>query len=208
MTRNEAVSLIESRLGNRSGLSTRIISEMILRQSTEWERNAVLPWFLLKPLSLVVNSTQSVQVPSDFIREYEEGEIWISKVGEDLRFRLCKDLYARLMWRSIENDKTGQPDSYALVGNTFYLFPKPQDLYIINGFYYAADQPLTGDIENNWLKYAPDFCIADVGLLIARHLRDENGVRFFSDDLERARKRLFVDDEARKNAAICSFMGG
>jgi len=185
---------------------------MQIRQSTMWERRADLPWFLLKASSSLatVAGTRAVALPSDFIREYEEGELWLTD-SDGYSNTVVKDLYARLRSRFTPDggeQDSGKPDSYAIVGSSFYLFPLPDAVYPLDMFYYASAAPLTADIENVWTLYAADFVAADVGLLVARHLRDESGVRFFSDDLSMAEKRMFVDNEARKHAAFRAYMGG
>ena len=212
MTRNEAASIIEARLGNRSGLTSRIYTEMQLRQGTEWERSAVLPWFLLKESSglVTVASTRTVALPSDFLREYDEGQIWLTDT-DGYKNQLVKDTHDRLTNRfSPDGGETdsNQPDSYAIVGTNLYLFPLADAAYSLSMFYYAAATALTTDIENLWLQYAADYVIADVGLLVARHLRDSSAVELFEGDLKMAKSRLMIDNVARSQTAMAAYMGG
>lgn len=210
MTRTEAVAVIARRLGNKAGVDTQIIDELKLAQ-TMLEHGPELPWFLLKASSglVTVANTQTVAVPSDFLREYDEtgGLRVLDPTDSNKPKQLEKEDYQTLR-NSTWLEETGLPTHYALVGRSWYLFPKPDAVYSLEELYYGQDNLLTTDIENDWLKEAPDLLIASAGLPIAMFLRDKDAVSLFSDMLKISYDRLQQENTARSVAAMAQFMGG
>jgi len=209
MYRSEAINLISSRLGQRSGLDNQIKTEMLLAQ-TELERSPWLPWFLLAEDTnlTTVAEQRTVDVPSDFLMEYEDIPIYLTDTdGEE--YQLTKDDYDALASDTYIED-SGRPTHYDLVGAKWYFFPEPDAAYSLRVFYYAAAQTLDQeeDLENAWLAYAPDLLIAKTGLAMARFLRDNAAIQLFAADLQKAEQRILQLDTARKEAARAVFMGG
>ena len=212
MTRGEAITIIQNRLGQRTGLSTQIAAELQLKQ-VELEHAEVLPWFLLKTSTglVTVAGTQTVTPPTDFLRESGDsnstGSIWLTTTDGSVE-QLIKDYYDVLKgstWLAA----TGQPTHYALMGSLFYLFPKADLAYALTQFYYGADTVLSTDGTTNlWLANAPDLLIAETGVVVAKFLRDQAAIQLFADDLNRARNRMRVENIAREQAAMSLVMGG
>lgn len=208
VTRDEAVTIIKGRLGRPSDttIDTLIINEMKLAQ-TQAERDKVLPWFLLTEISdasATINE-QRLKVPTDFLREFGEGALWHFDDSADPTWTdLTKEEFDYLRQRY--STASGAPVSYALVGSYFRLFPTPDQAYTMKMLYYAQDEVLSTDIENQWLKEAPGILISRTGGVIARYLNHPSIVAF-SADLLTAQNELVVQETARDEANRSRAMG-
>lgn len=207
MLRSAAVSVIANRLGQRTDLDSQIIAEMQLAQ-VRLEHKPELPWFLLKASSALATTATSreVTLPTDFLREDEDGTIWLTTTAGTL-VKLVKDDYDKLL-DSTWLDEEGQPSHFALKGGKWYMFPEPQLVYALSTFYYGKATVLSTDIENSWLANAPELLIAETGLRVARFLRDPEYVSLFQSDITEATRDLITENEARKQAAREAYMGG
>lgn len=212
MIRNEAVQIVQNRLGQRSGLEGPIAAELQLKQ-LELEHSPILPWFLVKEKSdlVTVAAQRTLAVPTDFLREHADsnslGSLWLTtKDGNEVQLR--KGYYDVLRGDSWLDDN-GQPSDYALVGGSFYFFPCPDDAYPLRLFYYAKDDLLTDqDDTNKWLENAPDLLIAAAGVAIAKFLRDQAAIQLYMQDLAEARQRLITENIARAEASGLYSLGG
>jgi len=213
MTRDEAVALLKTRLKRTAdtAIDAVIVAEMQFAQYTILEGGITLPWFLLSEhlrAVTVVNEQRLVlpdtswQTPGrTFLREYEEGALWVYQ-GEDEPdlpwLELKKDDYD-----SLQNayPGTGLPRYYTVDDGYFYLFPTPDAEYQMRIRAYMREQPLSTNIENKWLKYAADWLIAETGALVAAHyLRDERTAQQMLAQSQLASKRVFLSNEARAHA--------
>lgn len=210
MLRDIAVALLADRM-NRTDLTTRIINEMQFAQ-TQLENDVFLPWFLLT--DVVSKSTvaldERLALPTDYLREPDEDEsnVWLtdSTTSPPTRNDLAKNTYGILVTK-YKNSKYAQPLEYAVVNNYMRLRPIPDKIYTIQFLYYAADALLTTNIENGWLREAPDLLIAQTGMQITKYPRDDVRYKMFSDDYKTARTALMVVDTARREANVDRFMG-
>lgn len=207
MTREGAVTLLMSRLGNRTGLEAKIRSEILLAQ-TKLEGMPVLPWFLVVDTGSVntVASTRSAALPTDFLRMWEETFLYLTASSgtrtriplEDYGFVTDQDNYV--------NEAT--PEMAAVVGLSLHFSPKPDAIYNVAFAYYAKAAVLSTDISNAWLDYAPDLLIAETGIQVARFLRDALAVQMFRDEKAEAMARLAQENTARREAGMIREMGG
>ncbi|HSW65363.1 MAG TPA: hypothetical protein VLH56_18950 [Dissulfurispiraceae bacterium] len=208
MLPSQAITIIQDRLGNRTGLATRIINEMQLVQRTELESGEVLPWFLLRSVALnLAPFGASCAVPDGFIREHDEGGIFgTSTDGQP--FRMEKADYATLVQQEWES--SGQPKAYALVGETIYVFPSPDLNYSLRLVaYYQDTLPTAVDTtETLWMAHAPDAMIAAAGRRLCRYLRDKEMLMIFDVDLKEALRRIIISNTAREQTAFEQIMGG
>jgi hypothetical protein len=167
MLRDTAVSIIAQRLGQRTDLTAAIIVEMQLQQDTALERNGKFtPWFLLSEWSSAntVANEERVPLPTDFLMEADEYpfQIYLDPTWTNL-VKTGYD-YARKTY-----PEPGQSKLYAMGDGYFYLFPNPDQIYPIRMKYYKKGLDITAsNIENAWLKYAPDLVIAQTGEVMAR----------------------------------------
>ncbi len=208
MTRDEAVSLLEDRLGNRgTTFDTLIVTEMKAAQ-TRLEMLPQLPWFLLyHDTGLVtVAGTKTVALPSAFLMEDEYSQLFIiDSLGNYTR--VVKKSYDTL--RGSGHFTTNDlPKFFALQKTTLYLWPTPDAVLSLDWFYFAQDTTLGSNVENEWLKYVPELLVAAAGLRVARYMRSAELIQLFDVDYKSALAEMLIQDEARRQSALDAYMGG
>jgi hypothetical protein len=202
MQRDDAVAQIALQLGNRTDLNSAIITTMQLVIETELESNGVLtPWFLLTEDSSTVLplNERRVEIPTDFLLEAEDWGLGIENEDGEILW-LKKDDYDILVERYL--NIVGRPQRYALVGKYYYCFPyNPDSAHVLRMRYYAkAPSVVTGNIENAWLKYAPDAVIAYTGFYLAdRVLQNSELAAKFNAAKQAALVRLVTHEESRNH---------
>jgi hypothetical protein len=210
MLRDDAIALLADRL-NRTDLTTRAINEMQMAQ-IQLESLEFLPWFLLTEMATAATIAfeERLALPSDFLREAEEDEATLWTVDNTTtpptKSFLSKSTYALLV-EKYKNSTYQKPLEYALVGQYFRLRPIPDVIYTVQFLYYAQAALLTTNIENLWLKYAPDLVIANTGMLMSRYPNDTVRYAMFAADYKIALDGLKKLDVARREANLERTMG-
>jgi len=202
MLRNTAVRLLAQRLNNRTDLDEAIIQEMQLAQEMRMEQGGrFTPWFMVTEYATKLTDPQEnrIPVPDDFVIELEEEPVWVlatdgvwkplTKKGEGALQQYFGETLQLL------------PTHYALEGDHFTLFPVPDQAYQVRFRYGARQAPLTTNIENSWLKFAPDLMIGEVGEAVAMHvMQNDKLAAGFTKTKNEAWERLFIMNEARIHA--------
>jgi len=209
MDLQSAQALIKGRLGNLSStvLDAHIVSEMNAAQE-KLEAGDFKPWFLLSERSTAISiaSEERLPVPTDFILEWEEGCLsWKEQTATKYTL-LVKEDYDFLVGRY---SVAGSPKGYALANDNFLIVPTPIAVYDWRMRYYAkqAKNLLPAD-ENNWLKEASDWLIAETGLILANnYVRDKVAAQGFLAMRTEAKARLRDHDVARLEANRERMMG-
>lgn len=210
MLRDDAIALLADRL-NRTDLTTRAIAEMQMAQ-VQLEGLEFLPWFLLTEVASSVTTAfeERIALPSDFLQEPDEDEaaLWIvdNTTTPPTKTFLPKSTYSLLVDK-YKDSTYNQPLEYALVGQYFRLRPIPDTVYTVQFLYYASAAPLTTNIENVWLKYAPDLMVALTGMLMSRYPNDTTRYAMFAADYKIALDALTKLDIARREANLERTMG-
>lgn len=211
MYRDTLIAQLQYRLGNRTGLEAKMIAEMDFVQQTLCEgTGAFTPWFLETEIASVSTQVdeERVQLPEDFLGEIEDQALWLyDATNEDAPYtELHKSSYDRLILR---HQIAGIPSEYAMAGDYFLLRPIPDDIYTIRMRYYAQDVlPSTGNIENKWLKEAPDLILAELGTIIAgEYIRNPQLAAEYAQKATIARDRLYKRHERRMHANRTYGMG-
>ena len=212
MLRGAAVSLLEGRLGNRTNITATIILEMIQAQETVCEMNGLFtPWFLETKTRATLGSTtvdvEELALPADWLGEIEEQSIWIYDASNtDTPYtELRKGSYDVALQRF---PTAAIPQRYTLNNDQLLFSPTPDAVYDIRARYFAKAPSLSTNIENNWLKYASDWLIAETGLIIARdHIQNDVMAQRFIQAAQRGRDRVFVANEARQHVGRVYGMG-
>lgn len=199
MLRDKAISIIARRLGNRTDLDADILDEMQLVQES-LEHGDKLPFFLLSEMASTSTTAdeERVVLPGDFLKEYEEGALWYYDAS-------AAEQWTPLTRAAMEELKgaelgTGEPQYYALADNYIRLAPIPDAVYSLKMLYYAEDTVLDTDIENNWLKYAPEWIIAETGARVATYIQNDKLVQRFMQDILTSSDRFWRYAEARKHS--------
>lgn len=209
MTRDEAVAEIQVQLAFRTTLSTTIISHLQQAQR-DLELAPTLPWFLVSEDSYkdTASGEQRVPIPLDFLDETDEAvlryvptAVSATTPEVDLIKDNFDDLRKAYMDASTGTIQTGPPQAYALLGNYFRIFPTPDDTYRLRMIYYAEDDTLETNVENNWLKYAPLLIMGKTGKKIAMGpLRDQVAYGIF-DSWEKEGKGLLLTRDATRDVS-------
>lgn len=211
MIRSAAVSRIQRLLGFRSDKATEIIDDLQTAQ-IELEAEGELPWFLLvEEVSIAVTSgDRTVAVPTGFIRQHEEGGLFLfdSTADEDEQWTQLEKATPETL-RLAYQSGTGAPAAYTLVGSEFQIYPIPDDDYTLKlTKYYAKDDVLDTDIENEWLGKAHKLIIGVAGQKIAESLRDAGALQTFSSMEAEGRMELNTFQTAREEHGQVRQMGG
>ena len=207
MTRLQAVTVIQNRLGQRTAtdLATQIVGELQLAQA-DLENEATLPWFLIKVVT-EAEVTSPIAVETDFIRELQEIS-GLAIVVSGVRTPLERNDYDYL---SVQTSlgTAAKPKFYSLIGTNYYFFASPDASYSVNKIYYAREPVLSADgTENKWLIYTPSLMISIAGERVARWLRDPEAVALFAQDIQVYRKQLIDADAAHRSSALTAVMAG
>lgn len=217
MTPAEAISRIKGHLGNWTGLD---ITDWIVNEMNsavrKLEKEAELPWFLFvdtevdgSNLSTSAN-TETVALPSDFLREDDEAEItplFVENTAEDDPWLPMYKQY----WSNMKESHTGtgRPRYYDVKGSNIYLRKIPDATYTLRLLYYKKDSTITsGGSETLWLANAPDLIIAEAGYVVARnYLKDIEAAKTFNDERAEARRSLRDEIIMRREAGRLHEMG-
>lgn len=205
MLRDAAVNLLMNRLGQRKqdALKDQIIGEMVYVQENLLEGNATQFWFTLSDvvtLNTVANDDK-ITLPTDFIQEWEDGNLYLQNAdgSESEVIRADWDL----LKAETELTGTGSPRFYDLAGDYMLLKKTPDAVYSIELRYHQRQTTLAGifgdaaNIENNWLKHASDWLIAEVGIIIAgQYLQSDKIVSMFGQQSQVALDRLIKKNTA------------
>lgn len=198
MIRDTLVALIASRLNNRTDLDDIIIAEMQLAQEFRMEQNGVFqPWFMVTEKSYEITDVNEprVPVPEDFVMEVEEQGFWYFSGAESKWKKLTKVADEVGETKQLP---AGPPKEYSLVGDHFTFYPTPDAVYSLRFRYAAKQLALSTNIENNWLKYAADLMIAEVGEAVAsQHMQNEKLAALFRGGKKEAWTRLAIMHESR-----------
>lgn len=209
MTRDEVVAIIKARLlrADDTTLDAKIITEMKFVQEQLLENAIILPWFLISEFETISTTAneERLPIPPGFLREHEECSLWIYNTSAVRWDPLTRDDYDFL---SNKFPTAGTPSNYALDGAYFRLKPTPNDIFTIRTRFYLRDTTLSSNIQNNWLLYASDLLVAEVGKLMSiNYLKDVELGKVFIADITRAQNRLGIVDEARKHTNRDYMMG-
>ena len=206
MLRDDLISLLGWRLGDRDDMRERAIAEMQYAQEYQLEANIWLPWFLeVDAAGLTATAdAQYMDLPVDFLREIEGHFPEIVSDGQTIRL-VKADKTTAAIWET----GTGTPTYYSLVGTRMMFFPTPDQNYSVAWRYYGKSTPIhsTND-PTPWLVHAGDLVLALVGQAIAgKHIRDVKVAGEFANDAVFAWARLDGANMERREVNLERAMG-
>jgi len=183
MTRDEAVSIIQTQLAFRSDKAAEIIVAL-KGQQERMEHALELPFFLRSEVS-DINTTvdeERLEVPSDFLREWDEDALWYfnSAAADASKWTRVVKEELELLRRNDDFAGEGPPEAYALDHKYFRIFPTPDLAYPMKMIYYGQEAVLDTDIENGWLEHVPYLMIGKAGRQIASALHDKEALAQFA----------------------------
>jgi hypothetical protein len=218
MLRSEAVAEVQMGLGFTTAKTTEIILALKNAQ-VNLELRPFLPWFLksVETDIATVANTSTVAVPTGFIREFE-GDAFYRYVAADDATDEDEDISIYPGWKPLakgldedfhkDYPGTGVPKAYSVDATNFRLYPTPDAVYALKIIYYKQAAILATDVENDWLKYAPDLLIGEAGQRLAAGLRDAGAKNYFLELAAKGSAQLQQGGEAREHANQRYVMGG
>lgn len=208
MLRDEGVALIKQHLTFKTTLDAAIVTQMQLAQTT-LERARTKPWFLEfhnTSLATVAN-TRSIALPTGFIVEKEEDTMLLTD-ADGVLHEVNKEELSVLKHQFLNTD-ADVPEFYALVGSTIEFYPLPAAAYALDWTYYKADDVLTTNIENAWLREVPLLLLGSAGQMIAAGpVRDNPGAAIFSAWIQLGKDILSTHNTDREVRGRVLQMGG
>jgi len=210
MNLSEAVSNIARKLGNRTDLDTAIAAEISLAQK-ELEAARSLPWFLLGEEQYldIAADTDRVTLPTGFLREYEEGALWIEDASEGTFTKLTKVHFDELRRVVSTEEDDEAPAYYSLAGQYFHLAPPPATSTRLRIICYTAADALAEDEDTNaWLTYNPELLLAKAGMRMAQYLQNTGAYSMFQSQYVEAAMAQEKENVARKMENVEATMGG
>jgi hypothetical protein len=196
MLRNDLVIELREELGYIDDTKDAQIIRKLKRAQTNAELLPSLPWFLITEYACTntVVDEERIEIPADFLREYEEGSLWIELNGK------WKEVFkSDLQDLSTFNWTITQDRYYSLNGKYFRMFPTPDAIYPIRMLYYAAEPILDTNIENQWTKYVPDLLFYWAGIYMARAKHDKIILQEMTAGRNETLDLLNIHNEARKH---------
>ena len=206
MLRDDLISLLGWRLGDRDDMRERAIAEMQYAQEYQLEANIWLPWFLeVDSVGLAATAgVQYMDLPVDFLREIEGHFPAVITGGQTIRL-IKADKTTAGIWEP----GTGIPKYYSITGDRMNFFPTPDQNYSIEWRYYGKSTPIHSTNEPTpWLVHAGDLVLALVGQAIAgKHVRDTKIAGEFANDAVLAWARLDGANLERREVNLERAMG-
>jgi hypothetical protein len=212
MNFGEAVANVAKKLGNRVDLDDSIEDEMKLAQA-ELEAARSLPWFLLSEelyTTLAAGATSGT-VPSDFLREHEDGALWLedTTATPSTYTKLVKVSLDDLRTVEATGDSDESPAYYSLVGGNFYVAPPAATDKRLRILCYRRADTLTVDADTNvWLDNTPEVLISKTGMRMAQYLRSTELYAMFQSQYMEAMQAMEHSTVARGMENFEASMGG
>lgn len=208
MTNAEAITLMMSRLGERTAVSlrSRVVTELN-EKIKELERADIIPWFLETRLDLVTIANQNyIDIPSssNFLREVEDGRFRMQN-SEGKWFKLAKRTLQEIE-DGYENCDAAFPKLYSLNGKRFYFGYTPDAVYNIRVQAYVRSGAVADNgnpVTNDWLLEYFNFTTLSTLDVVARlHVQSNEVLTRLEQPLRVATDRFWRDVEARENANL------
>lgn len=204
MTKAEAISLIQNRLGQRLAVDSLIEQELGAAQVLEESREQ-LPWFLAARVAGSAGAGTNA-LPSGFLAEVvDDPFVWL--VTSEGTTPLVK----KAMWEVERVTGTGTPLYYVLEPTGYTLFPQPEGAISVELSFMRADTPmasLSSGATNLWLTHAPLVLVNSAGLRVASHLRSLETAQLFQANLQEAMVAMWRKHYAMGQGGRGVAMGG
>lgn len=203
MQRSEAITTIKRGLGYRPTQDASIIAALKEAQR-QLELGHTLPNFLLEydaTVSVTANNP-TIALPTGFIRFSDEYQFYYVNT-DGARVFLPRKNYTEAYQAYVAS---GEEDGNVIAQVYDYpqvvvqrsktaalVIPTPRTSFNMFLTYYKADDVLETEIENKWLKNAPDVLIGMAGMTVAGDVRDKDALANFSRRANLGGKSLMGD---------------
>lgn len=210
MLRSAAVTRIARGLGFRTGLDTIIVDALQEAQRNLEGGDKTLPLFLLQEDATMTLSAgnHSIALPTGFLGIKDDERPHFVGTSSDTPIFLTPKTYMNAVVGQIRTtDVERAPSIYVLRTGTIDFITTADTDYTFTWSYYKADDVLTTDIENGWLRESPDWLMGQAGLILAMDMRDKSSIELFSGMLQRGRSMTFAGIVAREDTESPRAMG-
>jgi hypothetical protein len=207
MLRNAAVDLLTFRLGSRDDLRDLIIAEMDLVISTELDRmGTYYLWQLTANYNLGTLATgdYTLDLSAAGVLGFDENSFLRAQAGSvDAPFMNLH--FQDFLQEPLVSD-TGTPEAWSWKTTDIMSFNcRASEPFTIFGNVYLTSASIAGtyadgtnNIENLWLKYAPDVVIGAVGERMGQNLMANEITARFNAHKVQALARCYNEDIARR----------
>lgn len=219
MTGAEAVALLAGRLGQRTGLTAMIVSELNAAQETRLEKAGFLPWFLEKDKQdlATVPVQEYVDLPSDFLGFDEElSALYYNDASGsvDPWVPIARDMYVNFKERNrnpglMVSSAVVVPENFDILGTRLYLRPIPMTVLTLRMIYMQKQAAVANDTTTNlWLTHAHDWLLGEAGVMLAGFQTQNPDLGgLFATMAAAGKTRVQNETTARREAARMAAMG-
>lgn len=210
MTRTQAIARIARGLGFRQSLDPTIVIDVLKEAQRDLESGKSLPRFLVREdqTLTLVSGTHSVALPADFIRLDDEVLPYFTPANSDIpRFLKSVSFVDGVVSQFSQATTVEAPSIFVVRADTLDFITTADVSYTLTWNYFAKAEVLDTDVENLWLKFAPDWLIAEAGKRLARDFRDAEALNSFSAMLQEARAAVFGETLAQETSGGSIQMG-
>jgi len=208
-TLTSLISAIAFRLGNRKGFDQKILFELQFAQQRLEEDPTIQFWFLSETTELELKANEPfVDLPSDFLREYDTFEPYYIEGGETTFLkRLMLDEALRLF-----ADAVGPPQAYVLGDDDrLQIFPTPDQDRTIT-YKYVQEQPeltLEPLVDTNvWTQNASQLLMNKAGIALTQGTQNKNALANFTNDFQTSWAELIARAVEREESNMDQQRGG
>ena len=195
MMRSEAIQIIKRGLGFRQTQDAAIIAALKQAQR-DAELGQTLPnWLLTFGEPMVTAANQRIAtLPPGFIRFHEEYPMYyVNADGAQVSLVRRNSMEALDAYGEHQSDSR-YPQVFVLLNKTQVAYvPTPQAALTVYVHYYKAAETLDSDVENAWLRYAPNYLIGMAGVHVAGDVRDRGAADKFNRMATIGHKALIGD---------------
>jgi len=196
MMRSEAITIIKRGLGYRQTQDASIVAALKQAQR-DAELGQTLPNWLVAfnaPLN-VIQPFGAVDAPPGFIRLHDEYPMfYFGPDGDTVSIPRRNQTEAIAAYGQAPAVAGTYPQVMSVLNKTLFgLYPAPGVSFTAYLNYYKAEPVLDSDIENQWLKYAPNYIVGMAGVHVAGDLRDRAAAEKFNLMARIGQKALLGD---------------
>jgi len=181
MTKGEVITLVLNRCGRRAddtvlaGFMSTEFDNLLnsLEQGVQLAGGGTFyPWFLLSQAetAYTVAGESRIQLPPNFIDEYEDGALWVRATTADEWTELVKEELDDLekKYGSVASTAWDMPVAYAITSQEWRLFPVPDQAYQLRTFVYRGVADMADTDSSVWTTDGLQLVVASLGEICAK----------------------------------------
>lgn len=218
MTRDEAVTRINEATGFRiaGNAAEATIIKRLQEAQRDLEKGKTLPRFLLQEdqTLLLPAGQHALALPTGFVREDDDNRLHFVSSDTNMPLYLKPMRYSSAVLEVTTQQRPDEPTLQTVAPSVYVIRKTTVDFitiadqdYNLVWNYYKADDLLTSNIENGWLREASEWLIGEAGGRFALDIRDPDAKTLFDEMLQKGRAAVFGDILADEDAMGPLIMG-